>query len=328
MSPQMEQERIFELALDGAIPARGETASLVAIAKALSSLPDPDVDGRFAATLAVRLSEELAPVVPLRPVLDQPVPGERDAEIISLVPRKRRVRRGIAIALVAAMLGAVPIAAAAGASPRSPFYSFKRAIERMELAIFGTPLQDGFTYMKLADRRIAEARALGASPEVAPLVERLLGEASLDMSRAQSLVLRHTTDRGMLERLAGLARSTEGVLNASVVTMPEKAALARAIDSSRAVQQAVARALGSAPTVLSVPKSTLANPVSRVVSSVDGKERTAVPSSSNARAPQGSTSGPPAGSGDPLSPAEGCASPGSANGLGDALASAKLLLCR
>lgn len=261
MTARMSEDLALSLALDGrAEPADLETKALVGLAERLAALPDPEIDERFAAALEARLlseglSEAPAPVTAARPRLTvvpatRPQVPVRRAPVVQLPRRRFVLRRGIAAAAVAAMLGAFPAAAMAGALPGSPFWKGKLAMEELSIKLFGTPLEDGFAQFDRVARRgseIEQLKAIGGSDEEITLAAL---EMNREMVAGKTLIMDNTDDPaalGLLDaKLVDAARRMRSVVRG--LDSAAKAAVVRVIATSKQIRRTVAAAL--APTVI------------------------------------------------------------------------------
>ncbi|MHB8511548.1 MAG: hypothetical protein ACYDCC_05155 [Actinomycetota bacterium] len=136
MTAPMDTTTVLALALDGAtVPASEEVIRLTDIAGIVGSLPDPEIDPRFAARLeAVLMAEFDAQQTTVSPALRivkpagiQPVVEPKTAPNVIAFPRRRFVvRKVVAVAIAAAMLSALPIIASASALPGSPFFGIEQ----------------------------------------------------------------------------------------------------------------------------------------------------------------------------------------------------------
>lgn len=259
MRSGMGQELALELdlALDGRRRrVSPEVKSLVALARDMAALPDPEIDARFAAKLEQRLLTEgleVAPkparrlqVVPKTEPKTEPTP-QRPATPTPVIPLPRRrfvVRRGMVAAVAAAMLLAFPVAASATALPGSPFHTIKvNIMERIELAFAGDAVDEGFTHLRFADRRIDEIGqllALGAEGPVTGALGLMQGEQVTGAEKLQS----GTSDPAVLERGAQILRAQAGSLAALAKQLSDDVRPA-ALDAAVAAKALAARLAGS-----------------------------------------------------------------------------------
>lgn len=251
-----------ELALALALEGTGSAASpqvtrLLALAETLVTLPDPEIDPRFAARLEARLleetlEEEKAPrlqVVPAR--LPKPAPVRR-ARVHPLPRRRLVVRRSLVAAAVAIMLAALPVVGSAGALPGSPFYRLKLGLERVELFFAGGPQDQGFKHLEFAGARLGEATelvALGMERAVPDTLARMQTE----QRRGAGLILAFAKDRAALARAARILQGQSGMLTRRVLPAASsdiRDAVLDAVATGKALASRIAAALrAGAPVV-------------------------------------------------------------------------------
>ncbi|MFP5224285.1 MAG: DUF5667 domain-containing protein [Actinomycetota bacterium] len=246
-------EVALALALDGRASVYDrETADLLAVADALRNLPDPQIDPVFANALEQRLMNEAFEQAPTgRPSLrlvepETPVETEPVIDVVVSLPRRRVAMRRSIVAIAAAMtLSAFPVLAAAKALPGSPFYGLKQKIHAAQIALFGDAFADADRRLGFAAEHIWEAEQLVALGADSSLVGQALDMAAYEISRAEQTVVGENDS----ERLAGFAAKaaeTEALLAKSAPVLAPEAteAFDRAMDASRSLTQAVAKALG------------------------------------------------------------------------------------
>lgn len=234
--------------------APAELESLVMLARDLASLPEPDIDPRFAAILEQRLLTEQideAPVparrlqaVPESPQPEPPVEPVRRAPVVPL-PRRRFVfKRGLVAAVAAAMLVAFPIVASASSLPGGILHSFKiNVLERIELAFAGGPVDDGFKHLDFADRRIDEIGqllALGSESAVPGALAMMQSEQIAGVE----VILDATRDPAILARAARMLEAQAGKLVTIAKTLSLDVRPA-ALDAAAAAKALAARLSGA-----------------------------------------------------------------------------------
>lgn len=254
----MGEHLALALALEGRVEAaRAETATLVSLAGRLTTLPEPAIDAAFAAALEARLLAEEVETAPeiiqvprLRVVRSIPeTPADeivRRAPVVQMPRRRLVVRRGLAAAIAAASLGAFPVVAAAQALPGTPFYGMKISFEKMQIALFGDRVADAFTYVKLANARFGEAKQLDALGKPQDLIATTIARGNNELRRG-FILIGATSDRATLARFMKEAHDTQARLesvSSGAFSERTKAALESAIDTSRAIQSAMADRLG------------------------------------------------------------------------------------
>lgn len=243
----------LELALEGRrkrVPA--EVKSLVALAHDLATLPDPEIDARFAARLEQRLlSDGLEAATPARHLQAVPAPKPqapaepvRRAPVVPL-PRRRFVfKRGLVAAVAAAMLLAFPLAASANSLPGGLFHSFKvNVLERIELALAGGPVDDGFKHLDFAERRIGEIAqllVLGNEGDVQGALDMMQGEQVTGVEA----IMAATSDPAVLSRAARILEAQADALaniarNLSIDMRPA------ALDAASAAKALAERLVGA-----------------------------------------------------------------------------------
>lgn len=331
-------EQNLALALEGRAKAAHGNEQLLVIAEALAALPDPEIDQAFMLALEHRLlTEELVEqpvqrlqVVPAFP----PTPADevvRRAQVVRMPKRRFTVRRSVAAIAAAASLAAFPMAAVASSLPGSPFYGLELRVERAQLALFGTPVEDGFTHLRLAEERVAEAEQLaelGADPDAITLALEL---AQAELKMATSLVLANTDDPAILRRLSAEAAGAEETLRDAAGSLAQTGdAFDDALDATQSIQDTIARLLGIDVTSPTMPVSTTTTGIFGSGSSdqeyAQQRAGSNGPSEDGSDDPQGPIDDD--GTKKPLDPGdEGCAVFGSEMGLGDALAPLAKLGC-
>jgi hypothetical protein len=246
-------EVALALALDGRASVYDrETADLMAVADALRNLPDPEIDPVFAKALEQRLLNDGLEQAPTgRPSLrlvepETKVEEEPVIDVVVSLPRRRVAMRRSVVAIAAAMtLSAFPVLAAAKALPGSPFYGLKQKIHSAQIALFGDAFADADRRLGFAAEHIWEAEQLVALGADKSLVSQALDLAAYEIGRAEQTVAGQDDS----ERMAGFAEKaaeTEALLAKSApVLVPEATdAFDRAMDASRSLTDAVAKALG------------------------------------------------------------------------------------
>jgi hypothetical protein len=336
----MGEDLNLALALEGRVSARGEAAKLVAIADKLATLPDPEIDPKFAAALEARLLGDAAQpkLTVVRSIPETPADEiVRRADVIQMPRRRMVVRRSVVSGVVAASMAAFPLVAAASALPGSPFYGLKKGIERMELAFAGDSVHRGLDYAKFAQERTGELGQLVSMGADADLIAATANEARSDLGKAQDLVIGHTSDRGILARFSSMVRETETDMRAisGEMNAEARADVAGAIRTSQQIQQQVAAALGLpvSPIVLAGSSAPAATVTTGSGSAQDGNASSGNDGQSSdgtsVRKAAHGADDDPTGTGKALGGAsdEGCDVPGSANGLGEVTAPVVRLLC-
>lgn len=346
----MGEEQALALSLEGRVAARGNTRHLVALADTLASLPDPEIDATFAATLEARLMTEGLEGARPRLVVLSAIPQTsadevvRTADVVQMPSRRFAVRRSVVAVAAAAMLTAFPVVAAASALPDSPFYGLKRGIEKAQLAVFGTAVEDGFTHMKLSQRRVDEATQLIAMRADEALIASTLAAAEDHMEQGQALVFGNATDEHTLNLLAEQARLLEEQMSQIAPSLGSETASAvdSALGVARRIQETVAGTfaqtqgplplIGPAlPSGLNASTGTVTTTTQSSTTTSTASTTTKTTSSSD---DDGTASGTKPGTntgtgrGKSLDGAgDGCEIAGSANGLGDTLSALTRLTC-
>lgn len=335
-----------QLALALALEGRADAASpqvkqLVVLADGLSALPDPRIDERFAAALEARLlTEGLEEQVPVaRPrLVAVPAPSKAPAEPVRrapVVPLPRRrlvVRRALVGMVAAAALGAFPVIAAASALPGSPFYGLKQWFHSMTISLTGGSVQDGLHYAAWGQEKATEAVQLQARGADDARITKTLREADGLYRKAWGLI-GPTADAAALRKLAALVEASERQLRSlsPELVAQARAAVDSAIDTTIAIQEAIARALGlpflaTTPPVHAGPAAPTA-PVASV-GSKDSTEDANVTHEDAERVVREAAGRDDADRGRNGNDAgEGCRIPGSENGLGDLGAPLTRFLC-
>jgi hypothetical protein len=327
------------LALEGRAKVAPENEQLVVIAEAVANLPDPQIDANFMLALEQRLlTEGLEQATPARHLQAVPAQTEapapvRRAPVVQMPTRRLTVRRSVVAMAAAASLAAFPIAAAASSLPGSPFYGLKLRIERIQLALTGTPVQDAMRHMELADVRVGEAEQLtelGADPA---LIDLPFGLIEGHLRSAAALMFEHTTDDALMRTLSEHAAATEQRLREMRAIAGGGEAINTAIGTSILIQQQVEGLLGvgeateaiSIDTGSTFTGSTITEsgmyrqPTSETMTTSDGGRERSAGSEPREEAPDATKK---------LSEsAEGCQVPGSSDGLGDWLAPVARLTC-
>lgn len=332
----MGEEQALALALDGRAAARDHVASLVTLAEVLASAPEPEIDEGFAAALEARLmteglEEQQAPRTPRLTLVSSIPPTSADdiarrADIVRMPRRRMVVRRGIAAAVAAASLAAYPLAAAASSLPGSPFYGIKTAVEHAQIVFAGNAVQDGLSYARLAQRRADEVAQLVSLGAEADLIVGTAAEAGANLRKANDLVLGNTSDIAILRELARIAGVTGTGMKSLDMPVGTRAgaAVADAIAATREIEAAVALALGEGPAADLNARTTSeklweASGASGILSQNSSKPpaRSMVPRPKRPAVAE-KPAGDPDGAGKAIhDPTQGCAIPGSADGLGD-----------
>lgn len=334
------------LALEGRTnAARSQTKQLIALAGSLAALPEPEIDATFATALEASLLGEFDAQFSTRPQLTvvrtiPETPADevvRRAPVVQMPRRRHVVRRSVVAVAAAASLAAFPLSAAASSLPGSALHGLKRGIEQSRLALFGTPLEDGFFHMELSHRRASELNqliALGATSDRIAAAADMVDE---EMRAGRALVFGNTIDPLDLSRLASMAQRTEVEMRKARAALEGgvTSALTPAIVTSEKIQLAVRDALGM--TIASAPA-----PSDEQV--VLGQIATQGPSTTTTETePSGTTAADKdPGSSDDREPRRddseidrtannakngGCEVAGSAQGLGDVLAPITKVTC-
>lgn len=167
---ERDQASALEQALQGGASVSGELAGLVAVAKMVSSLPQPSIDMSFAAALEQRLLGAAS------------APAPQQAAVLHMqayrARQHKRVRRSLVAAIAAAFMFAMPVAASANVGPANPMYPVRLA--REEARVWGKCRIDqitcGFAHLDRANLRLEDLRlvvALGQTGYIKPTAARL-----------------------------------------------------------------------------------------------------------------------------------------------------------
>jgi len=165
--------------------------------------------------------------------------ADRASQVVLVPARSRRGIRAAAIGLVAAIvltLGAgSAIAASNGALPGDPLYGFKRAVERLSLAMHRDPSGRAALHLQFAQERLAEAETLlEEGKDAKPTLDAL--DAELNDAEAEAL---HAQALGkdadaLLAHVQEMIAKHIAVLNGVLAKVPAQAkdAIQRAIDNA------------------------------------------------------------------------------------------------
>lgn len=245
--PEDDAEAL-ERALDGAArPPTEEIASLVALARMLEALPEPEIDPAFAASLEARLMAEA-------PAAVAPAPA-RTGVVVRLSAR-RRVRRTLAAAIAAVLLIGIPTAASANVAPDSSLYGLRLAREEARLwaSCRAGSVACGFAHLDRANQRLADLDYVIArrmARYVAPTTKRL----RRDLSAGAIKVIDAKPPTPTLQRLARRLDRASAALERMTAAAPleVRGVLREAIASEEALQRQVSIALGLAPEIPQPP---------------------------------------------------------------------------
>lgn len=201
------------LALEGtAQPASEEIERLAGIAGTIATLPDPEIDPRFAARLEARLMAEFD-AISARPVLrlvetatPEPTPEPALAPNVVALPRRRLVvRKALAAAIAAAMLSALPVVASASSLPGSPFFGIERWRQNQMISS-AHGAEKAFAMEHIARRWIGYAEQMTALRYERDAIDGVLGHAGRLQAGAVALIVRLGTDRE-IARLGAMLES-------------------------------------------------------------------------------------------------------------------------
>lgn len=272
MTAQTDTTLALALALEGtAVPASEEVKRLAGIASLLETLPDPDIDPRFAARLEARLMAEMAEtqaatesrpalslVKPEPAVTPVQAPAPRPAPNVIALPRRRFVvRKMMAAAIAAAMLSALPVVAAAKSLPDSPFFFIEKFRQNHAISA-AQGAAKAFQMEDVARRWLGYGSEMVALGYPANKVEQVLAYATRLQRRAATLIASIGTP-AEIARMHDLltddaARLNDVLQSASDDTRSAVHEALRAVDQiSRTLAQALGIPLQAVPAGVVIP---------------------------------------------------------------------------
>lgn len=200
--PSRRAERFAQL-LDEAAGARrhhawsvddDDLATMVTIGQRVSTLPlvvevDPEFRTGLRASLMARIEREGIGATASQPEAE--TPSRR--RLTDLLP-SGRTRSAIIATVAVGSFGAFGISAASGdAIPGDTLYGVKRSAEDAQRALTGNPISLGQLNLEFAKKRLAEAGALGGSPDK---LSPVLDDMDRDMREGSRLLTTAAVERG------------------------------------------------------------------------------------------------------------------------------------
>ncbi len=171
---------------------------------------------------------------------------ERARNVVAAPRLRRRGTRLVAVALVAAialMLGAgSAVAASSDALPGDPLYGFKRAVERVSLALHRDEPGRAALHLQFASNRLGEIEALvAAGGDPGDTIDALNAELNAAESDALNAVALGKDSDALLAHVQAMIAQHIAVLNVVLGRVPDQAkdAIQRAIDNAQKAQDKV-----------------------------------------------------------------------------------------
>lgn len=256
MNANMEPTVNLALALEGtAVPSTEEIRRLTGVAGMLETLPDPDIDPRFAARLEAVLMAEFdakhpapqhAPMLQLVKPEATPAPvAEPKAQpnVIALPRRRFVVRKAIAGLAAAAMISALPVVAAASSLPGSPFFGIEQFRQNHAISS-ARGAEKAFVMEATARKWIGYSAEMVALNYDANAISRVLRRAGILQRDAATLLTRFGSPE-QIDRLVAMLAGDSGRLTRIRSLAPSHArpALSRAITVIESITSQLAAGL-------------------------------------------------------------------------------------